>query len=78
MSVADKSSSAARSPAGLVACDFRAQRARAASFSGGWACDLDRPLPSRRFRSRVQQMIEIAKALAFEARVLIMDEPTAP
>ena len=41
----------------------------------GLRCDLDEPLV--RLRISEQQLVEVARALSLEARVLIMDEPTA-
>ena len=57
--------------------DFRSQRARAKDLLGRLGLDLDPAAPVGDFPVSVRQMIEIAKALAFEARVLIMDEPTS-
>ena len=39
--------------------------------------DLDADAPVRGLSIADQQIVEIAKALSFDARVLIMDEPTA-
>ncbi|HET6861371.1 MAG TPA: sugar ABC transporter ATP-binding protein [Streptomyces sp.] len=41
------------------------------------AVDLDPEQPARGLSIADQQLVEIAKALSFDARVLIMDEPTA-
>jgi rhamnose transport system ATP-binding protein len=38
---------------------------------------LDPDRPARGLSIADQQLVEIAKALSFEARILIMDEPTA-
>jgi ribose transport system ATP-binding protein len=39
--------------------------------------DFDPELPCRALTTAQQQLVEIAKTLAFEARLLVMDEPTA-
>ena len=39
--------------------------------------ELDPSLPVRRLRPDQQQMVEIARALSIDARVLILDEPTS-
>ncbi len=51
------------------------RRCRALFDHLGVALDPDRP--ARGLSIADQQMVEIAKALSFEARVLVMDEPTA-
>jgi rhamnose transport system ATP-binding protein len=50
-------------------------RARALFDRLGVAMDVDRP--ARGLSIADQQLVEIAKALSFDARVLVMDEPTA-
>ncbi|SFT84224.1 rhamnose transport system ATP-binding protein [Geodermatophilus amargosae] len=52
-----------------------AERCRALFERLGVALDPDRP--ARGLSIADQQMVEIAKALSFDARVLVMDEPTA-
>ena len=43
----------------------------------GSACDIDPRRPARGLSIADQQIIEIAKAISLDARLLIMDEPTA-
>ena len=60
---------------GLV--DWRTTRARARAAIARLGLDLDPSLPVRRLRPDRQQMVEIARALSIDARVLILDEPTS-
>jgi rhamnose transport system ATP-binding protein len=57
--------------------DWRARRTRAASLLArvGVVLDLDRPAGTLRMAE--QQLVEIARALGTEAKVLLLDEPTA-
>ncbi|MEV4176773.1 sugar ABC transporter ATP-binding protein [Nonomuraea sp. NPDC049709] len=57
--------------------DAGAMRARAAALFGRLGVSLDPDRPARGLSIADQQLVEIAKALAFDARILIMDEPTA-
>ncbi|MGP4103576.1 sugar ABC transporter ATP-binding protein [Nonomuraea sp. KM90] len=57
--------------------DAAAMRARAAALFGRLGVSLDPDRPARGLSIADQQLVEIAKALAFDARILIMDEPTA-
>ena len=57
--------------------DRKAMRARAESLLRELATPVDTRLPVSRLSVSQKQMVEIAKALVREARVLIMDEPTA-
>lgn len=57
--------------------DHRAVRRAAADLFGRLGVDLDPDQPARGLSIADQQLVEIAKALSFDARVLIMDEPTA-
>ena len=52
-------------------------RREAARSSTGSACRIDVDAPVRSLGIAQQQMVEVAKALADEARILIMDEPTS-
>jgi ABC-type sugar transport system ATPase subunit len=57
--------------------DWRQTRKRAKDALSRLALDLDPATPARRLRPDEQQMVEIARALSIEARVLILDEPTS-
>jgi rhamnose transport system ATP-binding protein len=65
-------------PAGrLGTIDWRAMRRAAAGLFAQLDVRLDLGAPVRGLSMADQQLIEIAKALSVEARVLILDEPTA-
>ncbi|MFI1797556.1 sugar ABC transporter ATP-binding protein [Streptomyces sp. NPDC020379] len=64
-----------RTALGLV--DRRAMRARAAELLRRVRLDVSPATPVSELGVARLQMVEIAKALSLEARVLIMDEPTA-
>ncbi len=57
--------------------DFAAERRKARAILDRLGLDLPLAEPLAEFPVSVRQMIEIAKALAFEARIIIMDEPTS-
>ncbi|MDX2709731.1 sugar ABC transporter ATP-binding protein [Streptomyces sp. PA03-6a] len=57
--------------------DHKAVRDAAADLFRRLGVDLDPEQPARGLSIADQQLVEIAKALSFDARVLIMDEPTA-
>ncbi|MGH7122389.1 MAG: sugar ABC transporter ATP-binding protein [Acetobacteraceae bacterium] len=57
--------------------DHRRSVATVASLFAGLGVDLDPARLVRGLSIAGQQLVEIAKALSYEARVLIMDEPTA-
>jgi len=57
--------------------DWRATRRRALEALRRLGLDIDPSLPVRRLRPDQQQMVEIARALSIDARVLILDEPTS-
>ena len=42
-----------------------------------WALDLDPKTLASKLSVSMQQVVEIGKALSFDARVIIMDEPTS-
>jgi ABC-type sugar transport system ATPase subunit len=53
------------------------ERARAAALFQRLGVAIDLDAPCRRLTTAQQQLVEIAKALAFEARIIVMDEPSA-
>lgn len=57
--------------------DHRAVKEATAALFARLGVDLDPEQPARGLSIADQQLVEIAKALSFDARVLIMDEPTA-
>ncbi|MBB5375742.1 rhamnose transport system ATP-binding protein [Deinococcus metalli] len=67
-----------RQPRGALGrIDVRAMRARVAGLLSELGVPLDPARPVRGLSIADQQLVEIAKALSLDARVLIMDEPTA-
>jgi rhamnose transport system ATP-binding protein len=62
---------------GLRRIDRAALRQRCTELFDRLGVHLDPDRPARGLSIADQQLVEIAKALSFEARVLIMDEPTA-
>lgn len=57
--------------------DWRKTRQRAAEALARLDLELDVSLPVRRLRPDQAQMVEIARALSTDARILILDEPTS-
>ncbi|MGI5181863.1 sugar ABC transporter ATP-binding protein [Dactylosporangium sp. CA-152071] len=57
--------------------DTAAMRARSAELFARLGVHLDPDRPARGLSIADQQLVEIAKALSFDARILVMDEPTA-
>ena len=54
-----------------------AERRRASELFERLGVKIDLDAPCRRLTTAQQQLVEIAKALAFDARIIVMDEPTA-
>lgn len=66
-----------RQPRRLGLVSPRRTRARAASALARVGLDVDPETPVRELGVARQQLVEIAKALSLDARVLVLDEPTA-
>ena len=64
-----------RGPLGLL--DRKAMRKRAAEIMAQLAIDVPLDRPINRLSVAQQQFVEIAKALSLNARILVLDEPTA-
>ncbi|HEY3501775.1 MAG TPA: sugar ABC transporter ATP-binding protein [Actinocatenispora sp.] len=77
MSVADNILLGAEPRTRLGRVDARRMRERAAALLGDVGLRLDPRQPVRQCRIAEQQLIELAKALSGDLRVLIMDEPTS-
>lgn len=57
--------------------DHRAMEREATRFLASLDLNIDAGTPVRRLTVAEQQMVEIARAMTFDARLIIMDEPTA-
>jgi rhamnose transport system ATP-binding protein len=62
---------------GLRRIDPAAMRSRTVALFDRLGVHIDPDRPARGLSIADQQLVEIAKALSFDARVLVMDEPTA-
>ena len=77
LSVAENVLLGRRMPRRARLIDWRGTRARARAALARLDLELDPSTPVRRLRPDQQQMVEIARALTIDARVLILDEPTS-
>jgi rhamnose transport system ATP-binding protein len=57
--------------------DWKRRRQRAAELLARVGADISVDMPARALRMAEQQLVEIARALGANARVLLMDEPTS-
>ena len=57
--------------------DWKARRTRAKELLASMGADLNPDRPARTLSMAEQQIVEIAKAIGADAKVLLMDEPTA-
>jgi simple sugar transport system ATP-binding protein len=64
-----------RGPTGLIS--WSRLRREAARLLAEWSVDVDPRLPARELGVEDRQFVEIARALSFGARFIILDEPTA-
>jgi ABC-type sugar transport system ATPase subunit len=62
-------------PVGMIDRGKERQKSKELFQRLGMEIDID--IPCRRLTTSQQQLVEIAKALALKARILVMDEPTA-
>jgi ABC-type sugar transport system ATPase subunit len=62
---------------GNIWMDYRTQKEKAQTLLAQLGIDANLNLPVEEYPVSVRQMIEIAKALAYDARIIIMDEPTS-
>ncbi len=77
MSVADNIFLGREHTHGNIWMDFRTQKESARKLLSQLGIDVDLDIPLEEYPVSVRQMIEIAKALAYDARIIIMDEPTS-
>jgi erythritol transport system ATP-binding protein len=77
LSVAENIFAARELTRGAFGIDHRLQERRAAEFLERLETGIDPRTPVEDLRIGQQQLVEIAKAVAQEARILIMDEPTS-
>ena len=66
-----------QSPAALTPIRWKGLRRRAEELLGEYGVDVDAAAPAKDLTVEQRQFVEIARALSFGARFIILDEPTA-
>lgn len=66
-----------RPPSRMGLIDYAAVRAEALRHMAPLGLDVDPDMPVRQLSVARMQLVEIAKALSLDARILVLDEPTA-
>jgi simple sugar transport system ATP-binding protein len=66
-----------RAPRRWFGLDWREMRRRSREILGPFGLDLDVDRPLGEYSAAVQQMVAIARAVAGEAKLIVMDEPTS-
>lgn len=64
-----------RNKLGLV--DHRLMRRKTRELLEKWGININASLPMKKLTVARQQMVEIAKAISYDAQIIIMDEPTS-
>lgn len=77
MSVVDNIFLGREQTRGNIWMDYSAQKEKAHKLLSQLGIEANINLPVEEYPVSVKQMIEIAKALAYDARIIIMDEPTS-
>ena len=77
LSVAENIFLGPRKPRTWRGVDWRATRSAAGELLARLNCDVDLSATAGPLRPNRQQLVEIARALSMDARVLILDEPTS-
>ena len=77
LSVAENIALALEQGGSGLAVNWKARHARAKSLLASMGASIDPARPARTLSMAEQQIVEIAKAIGTDAKILLMDEPTA-